>query len=153
MSLSLSIVERFVVLVTYQLLFDTFCFRSFQYRTADALLKDFELMKTNAVKFNGVTNPIALEAVSIYESVKNQIEGSRNELSPLEEAVDLIMSGKTKGKKQKSGKMKKSNSTGSRNLSSVGGMSVDLGDFSSSINLHGGSDDSDSDDSFDLGSL
>ena len=106
-----------------------FAFRSFQYRTADALLRDIELMKTNAVKFNGAANPIALEAVSIYEFVKNQIEGSRHELTPLEEAVDLIMSGKPKGKKQKSGKMKKSNSIGSRTLSSVGGLSVDLGDL------------------------
>jgi hypothetical protein len=125
-------------------------FCSFQYRTADALLRDFELMKSNAVKFNGAANPIALEAVAIYDFVKNQIEASRNEFTPLEDAVDQIMSGKPKKKRQKAGK----NNSGSRNMASVGGVSFDLGDLSSSIHLDGGSDDSDSDDSFDLlGSL
>lgn len=125
--------------------------RSFQYRTADAFLRDFELMQTNAVKFNGPANPIALEAASIYDFAKNQIEAIRHELTALEEDVDEIMSGKPASKKKKAGKTKKSSSGASWNTATVGGVSVDLGDLS---RLNGGSDESDSDDSFELlGSL
>lgn len=142
----------FLLLTVFLSMLLPFC--RYNYRTADALLRDFELMKTNAVKFNGPANPIALEAVAIYDFVKNQIEANRHELTQLEGEVDVIMSGKTKNKIQKSGKTKKSNSGGSRNMASAGGVSVDLGDLSRSMQLDGGSDDSDSDGSFEiLGSL
>jgi hypothetical protein len=121
---------------------------SFQYRKADVFLRDFEIMKANAIKFNGPTNAIALEAIAIYDFVKNQIESIRDELTALEEEVDEIMSGKTTTKKLKIGKSKKSSAVGaSRNMANIGGMSVDLGDLS---RLGEGSDDSDSDDSFEL---
>ena len=103
-------------------------------------------MKANAVKFNGPTNAIALEAVAIYDFVKNQIESSRGELTALEEEVDEIMSGKAASKKIKIGKSKKSLGN-ARNIANIGGMSVELGDIS---RLGEGSDDSDSDDSFEL---
>lgn len=103
-------------------------------------------MKTNAIKYNSPTNPIAIEAVAIYDYVKNQIESIRDELTSLEEEVDEIMSGKPVNKKAKTGKSKKS--TGSvRHMASIGGMSVNLGDLS---RVGGGSDESDSDDSFEL---
>ena len=104
-------------------------------------------MKANAVKFNGPANAIALEAVAIYDFVKNQIESSRGELTALEEEVDEIMSGKAASKKIKIGKSKKSLSGNARNIANIGGMSVELGDIS---RLGEGSDDSDSDDSFEL---
>jgi hypothetical protein len=119
---------------------------SFQYRTADLFLRDFEIMKANAIKFNGPTNPIALEAVAIYDYVKNQIESIRDELTSLEEEVNEIMSGKPVHKKVKTGKPKKSNNAG-RNIASIGGMAIDLGDLS---RVGGGSDESDSDDSFEI---
>jgi hypothetical protein len=122
-------------------------FSSFQYRTADLFLRDFEIMKSNAVKFNGPTNPIALEAIAIYDYVKNQIDSVRDELTSLEEEVDEIMSGKPKKKKLKTGKSKKTSTGAVRNIASIGGMAVDLGDLS---RLGGGSDESDSDDSFEL---
>jgi hypothetical protein len=102
-------------------------------------------MKTNAIKFNGPTNPIALEAVAIYDYVKNQIESIRDELTALEEEVDEIMSGKPVNKKLKTGKSKKSSTI--RNMANIGGMSIELGDLS---RVGGGSDESDSDDSFEL---
>ena len=120
---------------------------SFQYRKADSFLRDFEIMKANAIKFNGPTNAIALEAVAIYDFVKNQIESIRGELMALEEEVDEIMSGKAASKKSKSGKSKKSSSGSARNVANIGGMSVELGDVS---RLGEGSDYSDSDDSFEL---
>jgi hypothetical protein len=103
-------------------------------------------MKANAIKFNGPTNAIALEAVAIYDYVKNQIEAIRDELTALEEEVDEIMSGKPVHKKGKTGKSKKSSGS-VRNTASIGGLSIDLGDIS---RLGGGSDESDSDDSFEL---
>jgi hypothetical protein len=92
-------------------------------------------------------NPsIALEAVAIYGFVSNQIESIRPELTALEEEVDEIMNGKPVNKKLKAGKKSKKPSAGAcRNIANVGGVAVDLGD----IRL-GGSDDSDSDDSFEL---
>lgn len=104
-------------------------------------------MKANAIKFNGPTNAIALEAISIYDFVKNQIESIRGELTTLEEDVDEIMSGKAAGKKIKSGKSKKSLGGTGRNIANIGGMPVELGDIS---RLGEGSDYSDSDDSFEL---
>ena len=103
-------------------------------------------MKANAIKFNGPTNPIALEAVAIFDFVKNQIESIRGELTPLEEEVDEIMSGKAASKKLKSGKGKKS-SGNTRNIANIGGMAVELGDIS---RLGEGSDYSDSEDSYEL---
>jgi hypothetical protein len=120
---------------------------SFQYRKADAFLRDFEIMKGNAIKFNGPTNAIALEATAIYDFVKNQIESIRGELTPLEEEVDEIMSGKAAGKKLKGGKSKKLSSGAARNVANIGGMSIELGNIS---RLGEGSDYSDSDDSFEL---
>lgn len=120
---------------------------SFQYRKADAFLRDFEIMKGNAIKFNGPANAIALEAAAIYDFVKNQIESIRVELTPLEEEVDEIMSGKAAGKKLKGGKSKKISSGAARNVANIGGMSIELGNLS---RLGEGSDYSDSDDSFEL---
>jgi hypothetical protein len=132
--------------LTYPLTYLLSIHFSFQYRKADAFLRDFEIMKANAIKFNGPTNAIALEAIAIYDFVKKQIESIRDELTALEEEVDEIMSGKAASKKLKTGKTKKSSTT-SRNIANIGGMSVDLGDLS---RLGAGSDDSDSDDSFEL---
>jgi hypothetical protein len=112
----------------------------YEYRTADGLVRDFELMKNNAVKFNGPASPIAAEAIAIYELVRDQIESHRSELSELEESVKEQMGGKPKKRKLLEGKKKK---LGRGNTASLGGLNVNLGDLSS--HFHG--DDSDSDDS------
>ena len=104
-------------------------------------------MKNNAIKFNGPTNSIALEAIAIYDFVKNEIEANRHEFTLLEEEVDEIMSGKSAKRKVKVNKSKKNSGGAMRNIARIGGMSVDLGDLS---RLGGGSDDSDSEDSFEL---
>jgi hypothetical protein len=102
-------------------------------------------MKANAIKFNGPASTIAMDAIAIYDDVKNQIESIRDELTALEEEVDEIMSGKTTNKKLKISKSKKSVAGTGRNMANIGGISVDLGDLSRL-----GSDDSDSEDSFEL---
>jgi len=73
----------------------------YEYRTTDALLRDFELVKTNAIKFNGASTLLAEEATAIYEMVKKMIESSRAELSHLEDAVAHQMSTQTKKKTTK----------------------------------------------------
>jgi Bromodomain len=126
---------------------------SHKYRTADALVKDFELMKNNAVRFNGAETPISAEAVEIFKFVKDQVEASRSEFNPLEEEVEELMSGKLakqqKSKKKKSLiiKSKKSNISGGTPTGSMASM---IGDISQDILDNDGDSDSDSDDDLDL---
>lgn len=114
----------------------------YEYRAADSLVRDFELMKTNAIKFNGQASPITQEAIAIFEYVRDQIESSRSEFLQLEVDVQEQMSGKPK-KKKKLGTKKSSAS--SSNIGMVGGVQVNLGNLK-----FDGMDaiDSDSDDSF-----
>jgi hypothetical protein len=74
-------------------------FLSYEYKTADAFLKDFELMKNNAIKFNGAGHNLAIEAVAIYDFVLNTIESNREELTKMEDAVrEQMASGKKRGR-------------------------------------------------------
>jgi hypothetical protein len=132
----------------------------YDYRTADALVKDFELMKNNAAKFNGEVSVITKEAVAIYDWVRDQVQGTMDELGKLEQAVQEQWSGgSTKVKKSKKssiagGPSKKdggmSGGSASGNTSGavgvVGGVQVNLGNFQ----FDDGSDDTDSDGSFEL---
>jgi hypothetical protein len=102
---------------------------------------DFELMKSNAIKFNGQTNSIALEAIAIYDFVKDQVEACRSELSTLEEAVKEQMSGKPK-KKGKVGSTKKASGSSAGNVVQVDGLDVDLGDYTQEMNMSVSGDDS-----------
>lgn len=95
----------------------------YEYRTADALVKDFELMKSNAIKFNTAESSIAKEAIAIYEFVRDQIQASRAELSKLEEAVEDQLSGKSKKKR------KHNDASASGTLARIGDVSVNLGDL------------------------
>lgn len=72
------------------------------YNTADEFLVDFELMKNNAIKFNGKGTPLANEAVEIWEFVKNTVAQNRQEFNEMEEAVV----DQKNGKKKKKGKAK-----------------------------------------------
>lgn len=103
-------------------------------------------MKNNAVKFNGAQNQIAEEAVEIYKFVKDQVEASRSEFSPLEEEVEELMSGKANKqhlkankKKGKGSKTKKtsSSSTTSGVSTSTGGSGlvggINIGDIAQSM--------------------
>lgn len=119
---------------------------AYEYRKADALLEDFELMKSNAIKFNGPGNQIAQEGVHIYDFVRDQIQASRSELTKLEQAVEDQMNTKPKAKRKGkgAGSKKKSGTT-----ANVAGVTINLGD------VQGFEDDSDSgeDDETFLGSL
>jgi hypothetical protein len=72
--------------------------RKYGYSTADDFVKDFELMKNNAIKFNGKGSPLANEAVEIWEFVKNTVAQNRKEFDEMEEAVSDQKSGKKKRK-------------------------------------------------------
>jgi transcription initiation factor TFIID subunit 1 len=75
--------------------------QKYEYRTADSFLKDFELMKSNAIKFNGPGAIISEEAATIYDQVKEKVEESRAELTHLEEAVDEQLNTKPKKRRKK----------------------------------------------------
>jgi hypothetical protein len=105
-------------------------------------------MKANAIKFNGQASPIAMEAASIYEYVKDQVEASRTELTKLEEEVNEQMNGKPK-KKKKTGESKKPGGSGSGNMARIGGVAVNLGDLPQGMQFDGmDSDSGDEDDSY-----
>ena len=76
---------------------------SYSYRRADALIRDFELMKNNAVKFNTAASHIAIEAMAMYDFVREQVAANRAELTKLEEQVADQMSGKSKKRKTETG--------------------------------------------------
>lgn len=112
----------------------------YEYRTADAFLRDFELLKKNATKFNGASNPITLEAAAIYDFVKQQIEASRNELTLLEGAVEDVFNGQANKKKQKTAKTKKTKGSlgGTANID---GIAVNIGDLSGITGMDGSDSD------------
>ena len=115
-----------------------------EYRTADSFIDEFELMKNNAIKFNGPASFLAKEATAIFDFVRSAIDADREEFNQLEDAVREQLDGPQKKKSRKSvgGKKKqeKSNlSTGSTANVVVNGVTttVNLGD------LAGFDDDSD----------
>ena len=73
---------------------------SYEYRSTEGFLKDFQKMRANAIKFNGAGTPIAEEAAQIFELAKSKIEESRGEFTDLEEAVQEQMNTKPKKKKR-----------------------------------------------------
>ena len=75
--------------------------QKYEYRTADSFLKDFELMKSNAIKFNGPGTIISDEAATIYDQVREKVEESRAELTHLEEAVDEQLNTKPTKRRKK----------------------------------------------------
>ena len=99
--------------------------KRYEYRTATALMDDFELMKSNAIKFNGEAHNIAQEAKAIAEFVREQIQANQTELNQLEVAVEHQMDPKkggvpatTKSTLLGSGKKKKSKTVGAANSAS-----------------------------------
>lgn len=77
-----------------------FVYYSYEYRSTEGFLKDFQRMRANAIKFNGAGTPIAEEAAQIFELAKSKIEESRGEFADLEEAVQEQMNTKPKKKKR-----------------------------------------------------
>lgn len=70
------------------------------YTPASSFLRDFDLMRKNAVNFNGKESPLAIEATEIYEFVKATIEQNKEEFDQMEEAVeDQINTGRRKKSK------------------------------------------------------
>lgn len=109
------------------------------------MLRDFELMKNNAIKFNGANHPISLEANAIYEFVKSEIADNRQQLDMMEEAVRDQMSSKKSKKAAKAAqvrqaKMAKSSEGGFSAV--VDGVAVNLGNFSKDAFDYSDTDDS-----------
>ena len=98
----------------------------YEYRTTDSLLKDFELVKTNASKFNGATSMLATEATAIYDAAKSMVDASRAELSHLEQAVADQMSTQSKKKRTNSKKSAAAASAPGGDEGMLAGISVDL---------------------------
>ncbi|VEU39825.1 unnamed protein product [Pseudo-nitzschia multistriata] len=107
----------------------------YEYRSAESLLKDFDLIKSNAIKFNGAAHSLAVEASAIYDMVKSMIESNKAELSHLEQAVADQMN--TQPKKKSSSKKSSTTSAGAGDVSQLGSWSA------ADINLDDLSDDSD----------
>ena len=98
----------------------------YEYRTADAMLKDFALVKTNAAKFNGNGTMLADEAAAIYDAAQNMVDDNKAELSQLEEAVADQMSTQSKKKKKRSTKKGAAAAAASRDDELLTGLPVDL---------------------------
>ena len=73
--------------------------KKYKYHTANAMLKDFALVKINAVKVNGGGTMLADLASDIYDTAKNMVEVNQDELSQLEQAVAEQMSTSLKKKR------------------------------------------------------
>jgi transcription initiation factor TFIID subunit 1 len=62
--------------------------QKYEYKRSDLFIHDFETMRDNAIKFNGVGSAFAKEATSMYDFVKTFIDQNREEFTAMEEAVD-----------------------------------------------------------------
>lgn len=123
--------------------------RKYDYNIAEKFVADFELMKQNAIKFNGKNSPLANEAVEIWQFVKTTIEQDRKEFDEMEEAVRDQMSGK---KKKKAKSKASSDASSSSKTAPMNTANVVLDGIQVNVNLgdnfsFGLGDDSDSDDS------
>lgn len=104
------------------------------------MLRDFELMKNNAMRFNGPNHPLSTEANAIYEFVQSEIADNRLQLDIMEEAVKDMSSKKSKKAKAAQAKMAKSSEGGFSAV--VDGVAVNLGNFSKDAFDYSDSDDS-----------
>lgn len=113
--------------------------RKYSYHTGDAMLKDFDLMKTNAIKFNGTGTQIAEMAAQVYDYVKKKLEENDAELTHLEEAVaDQMGSGKAPKRRKKAAGKKTTKKAASTPSSAAGSMGLDesfLDSMAGEINL------------------
>mmetsp|Transcript_2519 Transcript_2519/g.3637 ORF Transcript_2519/g.3637 Transcript_2519/m.3637 type:complete len:594 (+) Transcript_2519:174-1955(+) len=92
----------------------------YEYRTADAFLRDFELMKNNAIKFNGEESFLGKEATEIYEFVKKTVAENREEFDAMEKAVqEQLNSGRKRKKTSSNSKPASSDTTGTGNAGKV----------------------------------
>jgi len=119
--------------------------RKYEYKTADKFVAHFELMKENAIKFNGKGTALANEAEEIYEFVERTVEQNRLEFDEMEDAVKKQMTGRKKKKSKKTG------SSSSSKATKMNTANVVLDGISTQVNLgnldFGLGGDSDSDDS------
>jgi hypothetical protein len=132
----------------WYLLSDVFFFFRYEYKTAALFLRDLELMKSNAIKYNGPESELSKEAIAIYEFAKDTVEQNRSEFDSMEQAVkDQLGGGR---KKQKKSSMPSQTSMNNGRMSTanlvVDGISttVNIGDEGFAGRF---GDDSDSDDS------
>merc|ERR1719491_1009713 len=108
--------------------------KRYEYKLVDAFISDFEVMKNNAVKYNGVGSVLGDEATSVYEFVKNTVAQSRVEFDDMESAVrdQMQNSGQKKGSAASSpkntGEVDRKPGKGTPANVNLGGTTVYLGD-------------------------
>jgi len=110
--------------------------KRYLYPNADAFLRDFELMKNNAIRFNSAEALLSKEATAIYEFVKSEISDGRAELEAMADAVEDMNNNK-KPRKSKAAKTK----SGANVV--VDGGYVNLGNLPKDFVMLGSSSDSD----------
>lgn len=99
--------------------------QKYAYSNTDVFLRDFELMKNNALRFNGPESSVTKEAVAIYEQVKSEIADNRAEFDEMIAAVEDQMNNKKPRKKARS-KSPKASAPGAK--VNVDGVQVNLGE-------------------------
>lgn len=116
---------------------------------ATSFLRDFDLMKRNAINFNGKDSKLGSDATDIYEFVKTTIEQNRDEFDQMEEAVEDQINGRKKKKLKSAAKGKISASKApvmnTANIV-VDGVETQV-NLGTNLPFGFGGDDSDSDDS------
>ena len=125
----------------------------YEYRTVHAFVKDFELMKDNAVLFNGLGSTLGNEATAIYELVSATVEENREEFDALEVAVDEQMnSTKKRGSRASTPKLPSKIQAGKTASVTIDGFTteVNLGDIQGPF-LGGNDSDSEGDMHMSLG--
>ncbi len=108
----------------------------YEYRFVQAFVNDFELMKQNAVTFNGLGSTLGNEATAIFEFVKETVEQNRADFDILEAAVDEQMnSNKKRGSRASTPKLPSQKQAGKTANVTIDGITteVNLGDIQSSF--------------------
>lgn len=108
------------------------------YPNADAFLRDFELMKNNAIRFNTAEALLSKEALAIYEFVKSELADNREELDAMAEAVEDQLNNKKPRKKAAKANSPK---TGANVM--VDGVALNLGELPKDFVMLGSDSDSD----------
>jgi len=79
--------------------------QKYEYRTVESFLADFELMKKNAVDFNGVGTPLGNEGTAIYEFIKATVYENKADFDAMEAAVEDQMNAGRRGSRSSTPKL------------------------------------------------
>ena len=108
-----------------------FILNRYEYRAVHDFVKDFELMKNNAVTFNGLGSPLGNSATAIYDFVKAAVATDRDDFDALEVAVDEQMNSSRRGSRASTPKLPSKTPGGKTASVTIDGIQaqVNLGDI------------------------